>query len=164
MVLVTRIHILVCEHRRKKLIDDARVSRLNNKLLLSKLPDGKKYTITGHGLIKLKSDTAPKQGEGGVGSDDAGLTDESNPDTAAGSLSDNGEARGDSDGQQPDHARLPKLRGGSTRGGGSSQSAQRKPKDPNSTEVTQQRGKQGGRGGGSTSTRRSSQNQGNLRA
>ena len=143
---------------------DARVGRLNNKLLLSKLPDGKDYTITGHGLIKLKSDTAPKQGEGGVGSDDAGLNDEVTPDTASGSLSDNGGARGDSDGQQPDQARSPKTTGGNNRGGRSSQSAQRKPKDPNSTEASRQNGKQGGRGGGSTSTRRSSRNQGNLRA
>ncbi len=61
---------------------DARVNKINARFLLSKIPDGKNYIVTAHGLIKQKD--LPPADEGGVGSAAAGSVnegDESTPST-----------------------------------------------------------------------------------
>ncbi len=143
---------------------DSRVNRLNNKFLLSKLPDGKEYTITGHGLIKPKLDSTVKPGEGGVGSDDAEKIDDENPETVPGEMGDNGVPRGNSATQQPDHPRPSNGNNENGRRNGANQSAAGRTQHPNSAESSAPKGKRGGRGGGPATTRRSSRNQGTLRA
>ena len=49
---------------------DARVNKLNARFFLSKIPDGNKYMVTAHGLIKQKE--LPATENGGNGSDGAG--------------------------------------------------------------------------------------------
>ncbi len=71
---------------------DARAQRLNAKLLLSKFPDGKKYYITGHGLIRLKENYKE---EGGSREDDDDVAKDDNGDEIpADDLSDNEGTRG----------------------------------------------------------------------
>ena len=82
---------------------DARVGRLNAKLLLSKLPDGKDYYITGHGLIRKKDsndqeggsrerDDAEKANGGNNGGTAEGSGDNRQPRESSGQNT-NGDAR-----------------------------------------------------------------------
>ena len=141
---------------------DARVNRLNSKLLLSKFDDGKEYTITGHGLIKRKADI--QNGEGGVGSDDAEHTEVDKDETPTGSMGDKRESRASS---ASSTSGTPTNGGGRGRGRGVSQSAQGKPQQPKTAKPNDKKSQQNGRGagsggrgrGGGATTRRSGRNQ-----
>ena len=78
-----------------------RVSRFNSKLLLSKFADGDKYTITGHGLIKAKSDLSKRDGNkgGNANGDDEEVVKE-DPTSMSVTVGDNGEPREEEEPQQ----------------------------------------------------------------
>ena len=58
---------------------DSRVSKINARFFLNKLPDGKDYIITSHGLIRKKDNPNPEGGEGSADADgtDGGVAPES---------------------------------------------------------------------------------------
>ncbi len=84
---------------------DARVGRINNKLLLSLIPKGNEYTITGHGIIKKKEDNKSANGQiGGNGSDAAGPENAQDAEAVARELGDNRDTRASSEPKQNDAA------------------------------------------------------------
>ena len=95
-----RVIIKSCESH------DARVNRINNKLLLSLLPKGKEYSITGHGIIKKKEDIKSRKGDvGGNGSDVAENESAEGEEMPAREMGDNEGARVDSGGKQNEKTR-----------------------------------------------------------
>ncbi len=85
---------------------DARVNRINNKLILSMLPKGQEYNITGHGIIRKKDSSKSNNGtNGGQGSDAAESADGNGGEDATRELGDNREKRDRSPNKQYGNAR-----------------------------------------------------------
>ncbi len=86
-----------------------RVNRMNNKFLLSKIPGGDDFTITGHGIIKRKMDNKDKKdlnnAEGGDGSAVAEIENDSAEKATPEKVGDNTDPRAKSPSKQHEKKR-----------------------------------------------------------
>ena len=95
-----RVMIKSCESH------DARVSRINNKFLLSQLANGDDYTITSHGIIRKKEDVKVSvTGEGGNGSAAAESDEQEENKSLPDDLGDNRRPCAESKDKHPEEAR-----------------------------------------------------------
>ena len=139
----TDVIIRACESH------DARVGRLNSKLLLSLLPKGKEYYITGHGVIRKKENTTE---DGGIRDAPAAESEEVEEDEAPpAEEGDNKGACAKSGINKPDGSRTEAERrrknGGNPRSssGARSQSPRPAAKKPDMSNNTKSRGGANGR-------------------
>ena len=140
---------------------DARVNRINNKLLLSLLPKGQEYTIPGHGLIRKKDATKARNGDtGGNGRAVAGSEEAADEEATPPQMSDNGKPRERSGSKQDEMSRVEPSKHDNNRAKPESQSANGKKSDTTKKDVDKQKTR-GGAGQDAVPLKRSARLQSN---